>query len=149
MLKNVLRGSQFRKHWPKLLHVWPDVVSHLMSIYISLLSSLKAWNAPTTYSVVGCILLNTFLSWKHLLLTIFQAQFIPTVFYYGEFWNLNYFFKSWSSSWPRVEEWLHIGEGEGRAKTVYGGIPWLSNGCDSVPSLLRAQVQSLVKELRP
>ena len=68
----------------------------LISIYISLLSSLKAWNAPTTCSVGRYILLNTFLNWKHLLLTVFQAQFIPTLFYYGEFWNLNYFFKSWS-----------------------------------------------------
>ena len=57
--------------------------------------------------------------------------------------------KAEADSWPRVEEWLYTGEGERRTKTVYGGIPWLSNGWDSVLSLLRAQVQSLVKELRP
>ena len=56
--------------------------------------------------------------------------------------------KAEADSWPRVEEWLYTGEGERRTKTVYGGIPWLSNGWDSVLSLLRAQVQSLVKELR-
>jgi len=57
--------------------------------------------------------------------------------------------KAEADSWPRVEEWLYTREGERRTKTVYGGIPWLSNGWDSVLSLLRAQVQSLVKELRP
>lgn len=119
----------------------------LMSIYISLLSSLKAWNAPTTYSVGRCILLNTFLNWKHLLLTIFQAQFIPTMCYYGEFWNLNYFFKNWSGFLAKGRG--VTGEGERRTKTVYAGIPCLSNGWDPMLSLLRAQVQSLVKEIRP